>query len=76
MALHVDVFGMSKIVLRGRCNTFATFSEHVLFGRRSTLDVSSFIFRGRRSTSDASCCVFVKNRIGTAVRSGDRVEIA
>ena len=45
-------------------------------GRRSTLDVSSVIFRGRRSTSDVSCCVFVGNCIGTAVRSGDRVQIA
>ena len=45
-------------------------------GRRSTLDVSSSIFRGRRSTSDVSCCVFVGNCIGTAVRSGDRVQIA
>ena len=45
-------------------------------GRRSTLDVSSVIFRGRRSTSDVSCIVFVGNRIGTAVRSGDRVQIA
>ena len=45
-------------------------------GRRSTLDVSSSIFRGRRSTSDVSCIVFVGNLIGTAVRSGDRVQIA
>ena len=45
-------------------------------GRRSILDVSSVIFRGRRSTSDVSCIVFVGNRIGTAVRSGDRVQIA
>ena len=45
-------------------------------GRRSTLDVSSSIFRGRRSTSDVSCCVFSANRIGRAVRSGDKAQIA
>ena len=41
-------------------------------GRRSTFDVSDSIFRGRRSTSDVSCCVFFANRIGTAVRNGNR----
>ena len=45
-------------------------------GRRSTLDVSSVIFRGRRSTSDVLCIVFIGNRIGAAVRSADRVQIA
>ena len=44
-------------------------------GRRSTLDVSDSIFRGRRSTSDVSCCVFFANRIGTAVRNGNHVQI-
>ena len=44
-------------------------------GRRSTLDVSDSIFRGRRSTSDVSCCVFFANRIGTAVRTGNHVQI-
>ena len=75
----MDVFDdVLEIVLRGRRNTFATFSEHALHfrGRRSTLNVSSVIFRGRRSSSDVSCIVFIGNRIGTAVRSGDRVQIA
>ena len=44
-------------------------------GKRSTLDVSDSIFRGRRSTSDVSCCVFFANRIGTAVRTGNHVQI-
>ena len=75
---HSDVFwNVSKVVLRGRRNTFATFSEDVLHfrGRRSTLDVSIVIFRGRRSTLDVSCCVFFVNRIGRAVSSGDKVQI-
>ena len=67
----MDVFGdVSKLVLRGRR------MRYIFRGRRSTLDVSSSIFRGRRSTSDVSCIVFVGNLIGTAVRSGDRVQIA
>ena len=75
----MDVLGdVSRIVLRGRRNTFATFLEHALIfcGRCSTLDVSIFIFRGRRSISDVLCCVLSANRIGRAVRSGDEVQIA
>ena len=66
-----------KIVLCGRCNTFATCSEDVLHfrGRRSTLDTSDVILRGRRSTLDVSCCVFSVNRIVSAVQSGDKVQI-
>ena len=44
-------------------------------GRRSTLDTSDVIFRGRRSTLDVSCCVFSANRIVSAARSGDKVQI-
>ena len=44
-------------------------------GRRSTLDTSDVILRGRRSTLDVSCCVFFANRIVSAARSGDKVQI-
>ena len=50
--------------------------RYIFRGRRSTLDVSGSIFRGRRSTSDVSCCVSFANRIGTAARSGDPVQIS
>ena len=56
-----DVFRkVSKVVLCGRRNTFATFSQDKLqFScRRCTLDVSSVILRGRRSTLDVLRCVF------------------
>ena len=42
---------------------------------RSTLDTSDVILRGRRSTLDMSCCVFSANRIVSAARSGDKVQI-
>ena len=68
---------VSNVVLCGRRNTLATFSEDALqfswraqhFGRVHR------ILRGRRSTSDASCCVFFANGIGRAASSGDRVQI-
>ena len=44
-------------------------------GRRSTLDTSDVILRGKRSILDVSCCVFFANRIVSAARSGDRVQI-
>ena len=44
-------------------------------GRRSTLKTSDVILRGKRSTLDVSCCVFSANRIVSAVRSGDKVQI-
>ena len=75
---HSDVFcNVLKVVLYGRRNTFATFSEDVLhfswqvqhFGRVHRH------FRGRRSTLDVSCCVFIANRIGRAASSGDKVQI-
>ena len=72
------VCNVSKVVLCGRRNTFATFSEDAFCsfrGRRSTLDVSIVILRGRRNTLDASCCVFFANRIGRAALSGDKVQI-
>ena len=77
-AWHLDVFcNVSKVVLCGRCNTFATFSEDALQfrGRRSTLDVSIVIFLGRRAILDVLCCVFCANRIGRAASSGDKVQI-
>ena len=39
------------------------------------MDVSIVIFRGRRSTLDVSCYVFFANRIGRAASSGDKVQI-
>ena len=67
----------SKVILCGRRNTFATFSDDALqfSGRRSTLDVPIIILRGRRSTSDVSCCVFFANRNVRAASSGDKVQI-
>jgi len=67
-----------KIILCGRRNTFATFSEDVLqfswqaqhFGR-----VHIVILPGRRGTLDVSCCVFFANRIGRAASSGNKVQI-
>ena len=44
-------------------------------GRSSTLETSDVMLRGRRSTLDVSCCVFVWNRIVSAARSGDKVQI-
>ena len=43
--------------------------------RCSTLDTSDVIFRGRHSTLDVSCCVFSVDRIVSAARSGDKVQI-
>ena len=53
---------VSKVVLRGRRNTFATFSEDEFqfswqaqhFGR------GRLHLRGRRSTLEESCCVFLR----------------
>ena len=44
-------------------------------GRRNTLETSHVIVRGKRSTLDVSCCVFFANRIVSAARSGDKVQI-
>ena len=59
---HSDLFcNVSKVVLCGRSNTFATFSQKMrcsFRGRRSTLDVSIIILRGRCSALDVSCGVF------------------
>ena len=74
----MDVFGnLSNVLLPGRRDTFATLSEDELHfrGRRSTLDMSSFILRGRRSISDVSCYVFSAIRIVKVARSGDKVQI-
>ena len=54
---------------------FHDVSKVVLCGRRSTLKTSDVVLRGRRSTSDVSCCVFSANRIVSAARSGDKVQI-
>ena len=47
----------------------------VFRGRRSTLDTSEVILRGRRSILDVSSCVFFANRIVSAARGGDKVQI-
>ena len=47
----------------------------VFRGRRSTLDTSDVILRGRCNILDVSCCVFFANRIVSAARSGDKVQI-
>ena len=64
---------VSKVVLCGRCNTFATFSQDELqfSWQVQTLDVSMVILRGRRNTLDVSCCMFFANRIVRAASSGD-----
>ena len=74
---HSDVFcNVSKIVLCGRRNTFASFQKmsSSFHGRRSTLDVSIFMLRGRRNTLD----VFrdFLNRIARAASSGDKMQIS
>ena len=68
---------VSKVVLRGRRNTIATFSEDEFqfswqaqhFGR------DRLHLRGRRSTLEESCCVFFANRIVRATSRGDNVQI-
>ena len=44
-------------------------------GRRSTLETSDVTLRGRRNTLDMSCCVFLGNRIVSAARNCDKVQI-
>ena len=44
-------------------------------GRRSALKTSDVILHGRCSTLNVSCCVFSANRIVSAARSGDKVQI-
>ena len=67
---------MPKVIVCGRRNTFASFSEDELqlpwqvqhLG--STLETSIIILRGRRSTSgDASSCVFFANPVVRAASS-------
>ena len=69
---------VSKLVLRGRRNTIATFSEHALhfswqaqhFGR------GQLYFSWQAQHFNVSSCVFFANRIGRAAPSGDKVLIA
>ena len=44
-------------------------------GIRNILETSHVILLGRRSTLDVSCCCFLANRIVSAARSGDNVQI-
>ena len=68
---------VSQVVLCGKRHTFATFSDDALHfrGKRSTLETSNVILRGKHSTLDMSCCVFSANRIVSAAKSGDKVQI-
>ena len=59
-----ESFCVAGPILLRRCHKMRC----IFRGRRSTLDVSSFILRGRRSTSDVSCCLFSANRIVRADR--------
>ena len=69
---HVDVFDdVWKIVLRGRRNTFATFSEH---GRRSGRGPVPFFVAGAALQTCRESCL---SKIALArLWSGDRVQIA
>ena len=67
---------VSKVVVCGKRNTFASFSEDELqFSWRGTLETSIIILRGRRSTSDESYCEFLVNRNVRAASSGDNAQI-
>ena len=44
-------------------------------GGRNAWETSHVILRGSRITLDVSCCVFFANRIVSAARSGDKVQI-
>ena len=73
-----DVFcNVSKIVLCGRRNTFARFSEDAwqFSWQAQHFGLVHRHFRGRRSTLDVSCWVFFANRIGRAASSGNKVQI-
>ena len=76
---HINTFhDVWKVVLWGRHNiSCEVFRRCVAFYRRrsSTLETSDVILRVRRSTLDVSCCVFSANRIVSAARSGDKVQI-
>ena len=71
---------VSKIVLCGRRNTLATFSEDASHfpGERDSLEIMIVILRGRRSTLrtlDVSCGSFFANRFVRAASNGDKVQI-
>ena len=71
------VMGLKVVFLWQAQYFYATFSEDALhfFLASSTLDTSDLILRGRRNTLDVSCCVLSANRIVSAARSGDKVQI-
>ena len=76
--VHSDVFcNVSKVVLCGRHNTFATFSDDAL---QFSWQVQHFgcvqrHFAWQGSTLDVWCCMFFADRIGRAASSGDKVQI-
>ena len=76
---HSNMFhDASKVVLWGGAILLPGFHtmRSVFRGRRSTLKTSDVILHGRRKTLDVSCCVIFANRIVSAARSGDKVQIA
>ena len=65
---------VSKVVLCGRRNTFASLSEddlHFSWQEQHFGDLRCLFLRGRRSTLDVSCSLFLANRIVRAASSGD-----
>ena len=70
---------VSKVVLCGRRDTLATFSEDVLqfswqaqhFGRVHR----HFAWQAQHFRRVVLCCVFFANRIGRAALNGDKVQI-
>ena len=68
---------VSKAVLRGRRNTFATFSGDALHfcvaGAAPWTHPMSFCVAGALSTCRVAC--FFANRIVSAAQSGDKVQI-
>ena len=66
---------VSNIVLCGRRDTFALFSEEALQFqcRCSTLMTSIVILHDRCTTLDVCCCMFGANRIVRAASSGANV---
>ena len=67
---------VSQIILCGRHNTLATFSEDVLhfsWKAQHFGDLRCF-FHGTRTTLDVSSCVFFAHRVVRAGQSGDKVQ--
>ena len=66
---------MLKIVLRGRRNTFVTFSEDVLQFSWQAQHFGRVHRHFSWQAQHLSCCVFFVHRIGRAASSGDKAQI-